>query len=158
MKNLINSIKRKVYLIMGTAPYSEIVEKDQVALASANTYLTIASQQGLAVDVNTANSRTRTVGGSNPVYPDVILWKPSPGSTSGTAIAVEAIETPSTITQDIPRLQRLGSLGIPLTIIVPNNYKTVAKQIIDSNKVNYNRLQSYEYNPTNGSYNFYDVK
>ncbi|MBI3984986.1 MAG: hypothetical protein HY344_03540 [Candidatus Levybacteria bacterium] len=125
---------------------------------SANTYRNskYVLDNGLLVETNFPSSKKRYVGGaSNPLYPDIIIWKPNfPGASSGTAVIIEEIETNKTLYNKSDYWKKLGDTGITFFLVVPEGKANDVLNIIKQYGIRVDQIQTYTYNPTTKAYIF----
>lgn len=133
---------------------------NQVALSSAATYEAVKLRDlSLQITVNLSSNRTRFVGGSeNPIYPEIIVWKPNaPGSGRGKAVVVESVETPRTIEKNVFKWKRLASLGVIFNLLIPEGQEAKVKGLLQSNDIKNTKLQVYKLNNVTKRYDFTNV-
>lgn len=124
---------------------------------SYETYLQLRSQ-GLEVTPNPLVSEKRYVGGNNKLYPDIVVWRPnSPGSQEGTAVMIEQIETSNSINRNVERWRELASTGINFTLVVPLTNLDEVRNLLSTNNISVNKLQTYEYNQATNRFLFGDI-
>lgn len=77
---------------------------------------------GLLFAFNYPASKSRFVGSpNNPIYPEVILWKPDNINLStGKAVLVACIETSDTIETSISKWKAISNLGLIFNLVVPS--------------------------------------
>lgn len=126
---------------------------------SANTYRVskYVLDNGLLVDTNYPTNKRRYIGGeNNPLYPDIIVWKPNfPGSSAGTAVIVEELETRKTIYNKADFWKKLGNIsGIIFFLVVPEGTENEVLSMIRQNGIRVDQLQTYNYNPITKMYSF----
>lgn len=126
---------------------------------SANTYRNTKYilDNSLLVDTNSPSNKRRYVGGdTNPLYPDIIVWKPNfPGSSAGTTVVVEEIETEKTLYTKANFWKKLGNIsGILFFLVVPAGKENDALNIIKQHGIRVDQIQTYSYNPTSKLYTF----
>jgi len=135
-------------------------ERDRVTRASESTYdLTQLQQQGLQITVNTSSNKARWVGDTNNrIYPQIIVWRPDfPGSDTGRAVIVEAIETSGTL--GVPHIERWRILstivGVHFNLIVPQGSSDRVRTLLRQNNIITGvNLQTYTYDSNTDRYNF----
>lgn len=121
-------------------------EHDRVVAASAGTYWKM-KQDGYVVSTNPGSEKNQYVGGNqNPQYPDVVVWKPSgPGSTSGTAVVIEEVETADSVTEEEAKQWRdYAALGIEqFRLIVPLALAQEALAIVQRLRIAVHEIWGY---------------
>jgi hypothetical protein len=133
--------------------------RDSIIKASASTYNpTELLKRGLLITTNLTNQKIQSVGdSSNPVYPEIVVWKPKYlGATTGTAVVVEAIETASSLANPpINKWRVLASLGARFNLVFPRGYQAQVSNILIGNQIPTGniRLQTYASN-NQGGYTF----
>jgi|SRR3972149_1831574 len=117
---------------------------DNVVRTCLNTYRSL-QEQGYKVDINPGSEKNRLVRPSNPLYPDVVVWKPEyPGSTKGQAEIIEEVETSSSVTpSEASQWRDLGSLGVKFILTVPQGSEDNARKIVNDEKVRLDELWNY---------------
>src|SRR5258708_18485262 len=85
LQNLLNSLDK--------------TEHDNVVRTSAASYTQEKlNQLGLKIDTNIDTNKRFVGDASNPLYPDIIVWKPDfPSSTKGKTVVFEKVETRNSI-------------------------------------------------------------
>ncbi len=159
IEKVIKSFLRKITPMYNNNDLLDSLIHSMVVGQSANTYRNsqVVVNNGLLVDTNSPTRKTRYVGGqNNPLYPDIIVWKPNyPGSSSGTAVIVEEIETRKTVYNKADFWKKLGDIGvIKFFLVIPEGTETEVLNIIKQNGIRVDQLQTYTYNPTTKMYNF----
>ena len=135
-------------------------QHDAITRASANSYTADKlNPLGLQIDVN-IDSKKRFVGeASNPLYPDIVVWKPDfPSSSKGKAVIIEKIETAKSIEINWQTWKRFADVGIVFVLIVPLSQVENAKRKLDLLGIRAKtKLQYFEYNTTTKVYSFHNV-
>jgi hypothetical protein len=123
------------------------------------TYNPIQLQSlGLIISTNTPASKTMSVNSLNPIYPEIVIWKPDNSTLqTGKTILVAAIETSNTINMNINKWQRLAAISVIFNLVVPEFDVERVKKILADNKIPVTNLQFYRFNKDN-KYEFYKAQ
>jgi hypothetical protein len=160
IKKMLNLLLAKIFSFNLFMDPLNALLYDMVIRASASTYSPEQLRNaGLEITLNTANKKVRHIGdASNPVYPEVIVWRPDyPNSNTGQAVVVEAIETVNTIPTNIEKWRRLASLGIRFNLIIPSDQLAEVRRIIREQNIITTNLRLQTYIVQNGQYVFTTV-
>lgn len=136
---------------------SDKIKHDSVVRASAATYpQSLLDSQGLQLDMNIDSKKRRIGGESDPIYPDVVLWKPHYiGSPKGKAVVIEKIETEKSIENNWPEWPKFVRRGVIFNLIVQVNKASFAKQKLSELGIFAStRLQTYELDKETNEYKF----
>lgn len=141
----------------------EALTHDIVTAASAGTYnAEELSKLGLLIEINLATHKTRFVGDpKDPLYPDIIVWKPNtlePESGKGTAVIIEKIETKNSIDLNTPLWEKLAAIDVIFNLVVPKPDVDKVKKVLKERKIENVNLQSYVYDTEKNNYIFADEK
>lgn len=120
-------------------------EHDRVIAASARTYWKM-EQQGYQVSTNPGPQKNCAVGGTRALYPDVVVVKPeTPGSSRGTAVIIEEVETADSVTEtEAKQWQNFASLGIgTFRLIVPTTSTREALALVQQFRIAVNEIWGY---------------
>lgn len=136
----------------------QALEHDNIVRASARTYTSLVSK-GYNVTTNLTGETNRFVGDpSNPMYPDVIVWKPNyVGASKGVATIIEEIETSESVSLEEANRQwvKYGLSGVnKFILIVPFGYQDIALNIIRQSGAKVNELWIYQFDRINGNISF----
>lgn len=132
------------------------ITHDAVVRASAETYVK-SRAEGYEITINAGSSKNRFVGpASNPSYPDVIVWKPSyVGSTEGTAVLIEEIETKESVNyKEAEQWRQYSQLMVKFLLIVPYGTEKLTKQIVDEYSIRVDEVWSYYFDNQTRTYKF----
>ena len=159
VKKLINSITRK---FMDTSFLDKLIHGLVISAYVATFQATELQKLGLLITQNTSTTKSRFLGNpSNPVYPEVVIWKPDnqfQPAGSGKAVLVACIETQSTLETNVRKWIFLASMGIIFNLVVPENDVDRTKNLLKSNNIDLLvKLQKYTFNTTTKRYDFLNV-
>lgn len=136
---------------------------DLVISAYISTFQARKLQElGLLITQNTSTNKTRFLGDPlNPIYPEVVIWKPDNpylSAGSGKAVLVACIETSKTIDKNIKKWKFLASLGIIFNLVVEEKDVPRTQFLLKDNYMDLLiKLQKYNLNPTTKRYDFFNV-
>lgn len=160
IEKVINFLLRSLsYNSMHEIPENEKSFHMAVVRQSFLTYLQFRAQ-GLEVTANPLEGNKRTVGGSDKIYPDIIAWRPSSlGSTSGTTLIVEQIETNNSFSShNIDIWRRLYQLrNVQFILVVSNTDIGLTRNLLRESNISPTRLQTYTLNVETNQFVFRDV-
>lgn len=120
-------------------------EHDRVVAASARTYGKL-EQQGCQVFTNPGPQKNCAVGGTRALYPDVVVVKPeTPGSSRGTAVVIEEVETADSVTEtEAKQWQDFATLGVgTFRLIVPTASTREALALVQRFRIAVNEVWGY---------------
>ena len=119
------------------------------------------ANQGLQVTPNPLIPNKRFVGREgNKIFPDIVVWRPNNlTQSSGTAVLVEQIETPSSlnILDNIENWRRIDNLrNVDFTLVVPHENLDPVRNLLSQYNITPDKLQTYEYDPRSNGFIFRD--
>ena len=156
LRELLKSVRRLLHMDPNILDMVDKLVRDQITLNSAGAYDQKKLQElGLQLTVNQSNNITRFVGdASNPIYPEIIIWKPDFfGSLKGKAVLVEFVETSRTIDISLSRWRATSLLSVPFNLSIPPSEVTRVQGLLTQNNLTAN-LYTYTLNPTTHTYTF----
>lgn len=137
----------------------EAIEKakhDSIVLTSFGTYLKDKLYaQGLKIDHNVGENKRAVGEGANKIYPDVIVWKPAPGSSSsGSALIIEKIETKRSLGINWQDWGKYANPNVKFILVVPVGELEEARRRLRMLSITHlTTLQTYSEN-VDGTYSF----
>jgi len=130
-------------------------EHDKVVRASAGTYHSKVAE-GCRVSVNPDGEHNFYLGPeNNPIYPDVVVWKPSsPGANGGNVEIIEEIETAESVNEtEADQWAEYGArFGGTFFLIVPSGSERQALTIIRRRRIRVSQIYTYALSGQNVSF------
>lgn len=113
------------------------LRKDNAIINSVLRYnLSKLTSLGLQISYNSSQKKERFIGDiNNPIYPDILIWKPDPLKPGkGKTALAELVETSQSIGIDtINKLKKLTLLEIPCNLIYPEEDSNKVTNLLNAN-------------------------